>query len=176
MNERSQTGITKGVATMKRLAVSLAVFGLVAGSIALAAAAGTAKPAKGQAAHQTMIIVGHTLGQKGPDGRTHDTTYGADFSVERGQSITVTVYNFDEGPHTITSPALKLNVQIPGAKDEDAGIPSKTTFTFTATKAGVYRWFCTLPCDKKQSYWAMSASKKGSGQDGFMAGYITVTA
>jgi plastocyanin len=161
---------------MKRLTTYLVLIGAAAASVAFAANAATASPAKGQTVYKTMIIVGHTLGQKGPDGLTHDTTYGANFSVDKGQRVTVTVYNYDEGPHTITAPGLKLNVKIPGAKDEEKGVPSKTIFSFTATKVGTFRWFCSLPCDAGQKYWAMSASKKGIGQDGFMAGYITVTA
>ena len=162
---------------MKRLIHTTALLAATAAVLAFAASAATASSAKKEAtAYRTMIIVGHVLGQKGPDGLTHDTTYGANLSVERGQKVVVTVYNFDEGPHTITDPALKLNVKIPGAKDEERGVPSKTVFTFTASKVGTTRWFCSLPCDAGQKYWAMSAGKKGSGQDGFMAGYITVTA
>jgi hypothetical protein len=167
----------KGVGTMK-LVRTVLLFAATAALIAFAASAATASTGKAKAgtAYETMIIVGHVLGQKGPDGLRHDTTYGANFSVEKGQRVVVTVYNFDEGPHTITAKALGLNVKIPGAKNEEKGVPSKTIFSFTAKKVGTFRWFCTLPCDAGQKYWAMSASKNGIGQDGFMAGYITVTA
>lgn len=163
---------------MKKLVLGLVLVATAVAVIAFAASAATASASKAKAApvYQTMIIVGHKLGQKGPDGLSHDTTYGASFSVEKGQKVVVTVYNYDEGPHTITDPGLGLNVKIPGAKDEERGVPSKTIFTFTAKKVGTFRWFCSLPCDAGQKYWAMSAGKKGSGQDGFMAGYITVTA
>ncbi len=160
---------------MKRFATYLALIGAAIATIAFTSAA-TASTASAKPVYKTMIIVGHTLGQKGPDGLSHDTTYGANLSVEKGQKVVVTVYNFDEGPHTITAPALKLNVKIPGAKDEEKGIPSKTTFTFTPTKVGSFRWFCTLPCDAGQKYWAMTAGKSGPGQAGFMAGSISVTA
>ena len=123
-----------------------------------------------------MIIVGHTLGQKGSDGLQHDTTYGANFRVKKGERVTVTFYNFDEGPHTITNKALGLNVKIPGATNEKKGIPSKTVFSFTAKKVGNFRWYCSLPCDKGQGYWAMNVTKAGIARDGFMAGYVTVTA
>lgn len=158
---------------MKRLAAYLVVVGATVAALAVVASVATATSSKASATH-TMKIVGHKLGVKGSDGLRHDTTFGANFSVKVGQKVTVTVYNLDEGPHTITAAGLKLNVAIPGAKDEAKGIASKTVFTFVATKAGVYRWHCSLPCDKGQGYWAMSTGKSGkTDRDGFMAGYIT---
>lgn len=156
---------------MKRLTVYLVLAAAALGAAAFSASLAVGAPAAAKA-NKTMIIVGHELGQKGTDGRLHDTTYGAGFKVKKGQLVTVTVYNFDEGPHTITASGLKLNVTIPGAKNEEKGIPSKTIFTFKATKTGKFRWYCTIPCDKHGKYWAM----KNKGQLGFMAGYITVTA
>jgi plastocyanin len=161
----------------KHLTTHLLVVGTAIAAIAFAATAATGSPTSANTqVYKTMIIVGHALGQKAPDGLQHDTTYGANFSVKKGQRITVTVYNFDEGPHTITASGLKLNIKIPGALNEEKGIPSKTTFSFTATTVGKFRWFCKLPCDAGQGYWAMGRSKAGPGRDGYMAGYITVTA
>jgi hypothetical protein len=165
----------KGVATMKRLSVYLALVGAAIAGVVFAANIATASP-KSTTVYETMVIVGHVLGQKGSDGLTHDTTYGANFSVSVGQKVSVTVYNFDEGPHTITAKALGLNVKIPGATNEEKGIPSKTIFSFTPKKAGKVRWYCALPCDAGQNFWAMGKTKAGPGRDGFMAGYITVTA
>jgi plastocyanin len=161
---------------MKRLSTYLILLGAAAASVAFAVNATTASSAKTTTVYKTMIIVGHTLGQKGSDGLRHDTTYGANFSVAKGQRVTVTIWNYDEGPHTFTNKALGLNVKIPGAKNEEQGIPSKTVFSFRPKKAGTYRWYCSVPCDKGQGYWAMAVTKKGIGRDGFMAGYITVTA
>jgi hypothetical protein len=161
---------------MKRLTTYLMLLGAAVACAAFAVSTATASPATPKAVYTTMIIVGHTLGQKGSDSLNHDTTYGADFSVKRGQRITVSVYNYDEGPHTITNKALGLNVTIAGAKDEEKGVPSNTVFSFTPKKAGKFRWHCALPCDKGQGYWAMNVSKASIGRDGFMAGYITVTA
>ena len=160
---------------MKRLTTYFLLLGAAVACIAFAASAATAS-SKGKPVYQTMIIVGHTLGQKGSDGLKHDTTYGANFSVTKGQQVIVTAYNFDEGPHTITNKALGLNVQIPGAKNEEQGIPSKTVFKFTAKKVGKFRWYCSLPCDKGQGYWAMNPTKAGPGRAGYMSGLITVTA
>lgn len=162
---------------MKRLIPFLLLIGAVAAlaafAVASATASQTAPSAKTVAVTQTMVIVGHSLGAKGSDGLRHDTTLGASFSVPQGSQVTVTVYNYDEGPHTVTAPKLGLNVKIPGAKDEKNGVPSSKTFTFTAANAGKFLWFCSLPCDKGQGYWDM---KNASTKIGFMAGYITVTA
>lgn len=161
---------------MKRLTTYLVLLGAAVACVAFAVSTATASPATSKTAYTTMIMVGHALGQKGSDGLKHDTTYGADFSVSKGQQITVTVYNYDEGPHTITNKSLGLNVTIPGAKDEEKGVPSKTIFSFTAKKVGTFRWYCGLPCDAGQSYWAMKNTKAGVARDGYMAGNITVTA
>jgi plastocyanin len=156
---------------MKRLTTLLILVGSLAAVAAFAVASATGSSTK--TVTQTMVIVGHSLGAKGSDGLRHDTTLGASFTVPQGAQVAVTVYNYDEGPHTITAPKLGLNVKIPGAKNEKTGIPSRTTFTFTATKAGKFLWFCSLPCDAGQSFWDM---KSPSTKIGFMAGYISVSA
>jgi hypothetical protein len=160
---------------MKRLSALLLLAVAAIASAAFAASVALAPPAP-QTAYQTMIIVGHTLGQKGSDGLLHDTTYGANFTAKVGQKVVVTVYNYDEGPHTITAPGLKLNVVIPGATNEKQGIPSKKVFTFVPSKKGTFRWRCALPCDARQHGWAMTPDKTGPGQLGFMAGNITIAA
>lgn len=160
----------------KRLTSSLVAIVAVVALGAFAVSVATASPAT-RTVHRTMKIVGHEEGIKGSDGLKHDTTFGANFTVKVGEKVVVTVYNYDEGPHTITAAGLKLNVSVPGAKDEEKGIPSKTVFTFTPTKAGTFRWHCALPCDKGQGYWAMSSGPSGKpDRDRFMAGYITVAA
>jgi|SRR5690348_995100 len=101
-------------------------------------------------------------GKKGPEGTWHDAFLPADFSVQAGATVTVTVYNYDDMPHSFTSMELGTNVKIPGGSETK---PSKTTFTFHAPqKAGSYEWFCVEPCDP----WAMA-------HFGFMKGHVTVT-
>ena len=160
---------------MKRLTTFLTVLGVIAAVTAYTVVSASASTSKssGKKVTQTMVIVGHSLGAKASDGLRHDTTLGASFSVPRGSRVTVTVYNYDEGPHTITAPKLGLNVTIPGAKNEEKGIASKKTFTFVANKTGKFLWHCTLPCDAGQSYWDMKSPSK---KIGFMAGYFTITA
>ena len=102
-------------------------------------------------------------GKKGPDGQWHDAILGGNLTVKAGQTVTVTVANYDDAPHSYTAPDLNLNVKIPGASKTG---PTVTKFTFKApTKPGTYQWFCAYPCDP----WAMA-------HDGYMRGHITVTA
>lgn len=102
-------------------------------------------------------------GRKGPDGLWHDAFLPADFSVKAGATVTVTVYNYDDMPHSFTAAALGENVTIPGGSESK---PGKVTFTFHAPKkAGRYAWYCAMPCDP----WAMAHT-------GFMKGYVRVRA
>lgn len=101
-------------------------------------------------------------GRKGPDGNWHDAFLPADFSVSAGATVRVTVYNYDDMPHSFTADQLGTNVTIPGGSEDK---PSVTTFTFRAPqRAGSYEWYCAMPCDP----WAMN-------HDGYMRGRVTVT-
>ncbi len=121
----------------------------------------------------TMVVEGHEGGSLGTDGKTHDTVIPANFAVYMGQIVNLTVVNYDEGPHTFTSPGLGVNFQIPG--HVSAGVPSVSHFQFAATKAGVFRWWCSLPCDTGQGGWAMTTGSDGQPDKiGFMSGFVTV--
>ena len=99
--------------------------------------------------------------KRGPEGTWHDAFLPADFSVQPGATVKVTVLNYDEGPHSFTSSQLGTNVTIAAGSPDK---PTVTTFTFRApTKAGSYLWYCALPCDP----WAMS-------HNGYMRGDVTV--
>ncbi|HET9152513.1 MAG TPA: cupredoxin domain-containing protein [Solirubrobacterales bacterium] len=101
-------------------------------------------------------------GKQDPAGTWHDAYLPADFSVKAGATVRVTVYNYDDMPHTFTAMGLGTNVEIAAGSENK---PSRTTFTFHAPqKAGSYEWFCALPCDP----WAMT-------HFGFMKGHVTVT-
>jgi plastocyanin len=111
-----------------------------------------------------LVIVPDSL--TGPDKKTHDAYIPAYLAAQVGQKVTVTVYNLDTASHSFTSPALKINEIIPAAKAN--GLEGSLTFTFTASKAGVYHWKCILPCDNGGvNAWAMT-------HDGYMAGTITI--
>jgi plastocyanin len=103
-------------------------------------------------------------GRRGPDGMWHDAFLPADFTVRAGHSVTITVNNYDGGPHSFTSPAMGVNETIPGGGS--LATPNTVKFTFKApTKPGRYAWWCAVPCDP----WAMA-------HDGYMRGYVTVKA
>lgn len=104
-------------------------------------------------------------GKKGPDGNWHDAFLPADFSVKAGATVKVTVYNYDDMPHTFTATELGVNATVPAGSGSMDEKPGKVTFTFKAPmKAGSYAWYCALPCDP----WAMT-------HEGFMKGSVTVT-
>lgn len=99
------------------------------------------------------------------DGKLHDSYSPADFTVQEGIPVVVTVENFDTGSHSLTAPGLGLNQVMKGAVK--AGDPTDTTFTFTPSKTGEFQWNCIIPCDGSANGWAMS-------HNGYMAGDINV--
>ena len=131
-----------------------------------AAAAAPATPTRAVPTQSVSLAVKADVehGRMGSDGKWHDAFLPADFTVHAGDKVTVTVTNYDSGPHSFTSPSLGVNETIPGGGSIAA--PRTMTFTFTApAKAGKYQWWCSVPCDP----WAMT-------HNGFMRGVVTVTA
>jgi plastocyanin len=186
---------------MKGLHVMRWLVGVVSVATIVGVGALIAAPARATTLHaapqQVLMYVfrGHINGKPGvpgPDRKGHDTFVPSTFAVKVGVPVKVTVINYDEGAHSLVAPDLGLSVTIkPGkepkgqsAKDKETakdeigeGVqPVTTTFTFTPTKAGVYRWYCSLPCDAGQGYWAMGMGYSGPGKEGSMAGFIVVLA
>lgn len=129
-------------------------------------AAQAAAPAVKPEAVKLLVKADAEHGKLGPDGKWHDAFLPGDFTVHAGAKVTVTVYNYDGGPHTFTAPGLGINEMIPGGGGSLTAAPKEVSFTFTApAKAGRYQWWCTVPCDP----WAMT-------HDGYMRGYVTVKA
>jgi plastocyanin len=152
-----------GLAALASLALALSACGGGGNSGEAAASAGSESTSASTSEDVKLVIKSdEEKGKKGSDGEWHDSFLPADFSVEAGATVHVTVYNYDDMPHSFTAPDLGTNATI-AAGDEDKA--SKTTFTFKAPdKAGSYDWFCALPCDP----WAMA-------HEGFMKGHVTVT-
>ena len=129
------------------------------------------------ARHFTVYVLpgGGGLGFTGPDRAHHDTMVPSSFVLRKGLPVTFTVINLDDMSHSITAPALGINIIVkPGIDRKNGGVsPSTTTYTFIPAKAGEFRWFCVLPCDMP-THWAMTASYDGQDRDGFMAGTIRV--
>jgi len=111
----------------------------------------------------TMTVMGSV--KLGPDGKMHDAFTPADFTATQNWPVQVTVYSYDDAPHSVTAPELQLNATIEPSTSK--GVPAVTTFTFTPTAIGKFLWTCVLPCDGDANGWAMA-------NPGFQSGYITV--
>lgn len=145
----------------------------VAGALVVTGCGSGSSPKALSTATLSYKVVGPDAGLVGSDGNKHDTFYAlSGTTVKVGQEVTVSVANYDDMPHSFTSPELGLNIMLPPGKGFDR--PTITTFTFTATKTGKFRWFCAIPCDADTEGWAMNSGPNGPGQDDFLAGYITV--
>ena len=148
--------------------LAAAVLGMVIGYNLKPSAApvSTAKPA-----HVTLVVQGSFTAS--PDGKLHDSFVPCDFTVYTGQEVDLTVVNYDSTEHSFTCPSLNVNFQIPPSNT--TGVPAVSIFQFTESAAGVYRWYCTDPCDTEAGGWAMGAGSDGQpGQIGFMGGFVTV--
>jgi plastocyanin len=109
----------------------------------------------------------------GPDNNTHDSFVPCNFTVYAGQIVNLTVVNYDRVQHSFTSTTLNVNFQIPASQEN--GVPSISQFQFTPTQAGVYRWYCNMPCDTDSGGWAMTTGSDGQpDQIGYMGGFVTV--
>jgi plastocyanin len=142
-------------------ALALLALALSACGSSSSSAGTTAQATEGAEDVKLVVKSDEQKAKKGPDGNWHDAFLPANFSIEAGDTVHVTVYNYDDMPHSFTSPELGVNQKISAGSEEK---PSKTTFTFTAPhKSGSYEWFCALPCDP----WAMN-------HIGYMRGRVTV--
>jgi plastocyanin len=129
-------------------------------------AAAIAKPAPVVKSEAVKLVVkaDDEHAKLGPDGKWHDAFLPGDFTIHAGDRVTVTVVNYDSGPHTFTSPSMGVNETIPGGGTLSS--PREVTFTFIAPKThGKYQWWCAVPCDP----WSMS-------HNGYMRGFVTVAA
>jgi len=167
-SNRSDSGFTQLAAVVAvlisiaaLLAVAFKLDSMHAGEQVATAATEAAAPATGAEEVRLVIKSDEEKGKKGSDGNWHDAFLPADFSIEAGATMKVTVDNYDDMPHTFTAPGLGVNATIPPGSEDQA---SRTTFTIHAPqKAGSYEWFCALPCDP----WSMT-------HFGFMKGHVTV--
>jgi plastocyanin len=142
-------------------ALALLAFALSACGSSSSSAGTTAQSSEGAENVKLVVKSDEQKAKKGPDGNWHDAFLPANLSVEAGDTVHVTVYNYDDMPHSFTSADLGVNEKIAAGSEEK---PSKTTFTFTAPhKSGSYEWLCALPCDP----WAMN-------HIGYMRGRVTV--
>jgi plastocyanin len=160
-NERREDrGLTQ-LAVMFAVLLSMASLLAVAFKLEDSNKAASAVAAVPSESLKLVIKTDEEHGKMGSDGNWHDAFLPADFSVKAGATVRVTVYNYDDMPHSFNSAELGTNVNIAAGSEEK---PSETTFTIKApAKPGSYAWYCALPCDP----WAMA-------HDGFMRGRVTV--
>jgi hypothetical protein len=134
---------------------------------------------------QMYVLKGHnmpSMSLMGPDGKPHDAILPSTFAVKSGVPARLVITSYDVMPHSVTAPGLGLNVTIKAGKatghmgmgEMEMVTPVTTTVTFTPPKAGIFRWFCAMPCDDDAKYWAMGQGYSGPGKEGFMAGFIAV--
>lgn len=152
------------------LIVGLAALGSTSTKVEVITAAGPAAAPAAATPSPRAETIGVSIkadsehGRLGPDRQWHDAFLPADITVGAGDRVTLTLTNYDSGPHTFTSPALGVNQVIPGGGS--LSTPHVVTLTFLAPKkGGRYAWWCAIPCDP----WAMM-------HDGYMRGFVTVRA
>ena len=167
MAPQAQGTLLGGRVGRRRALGGLAGLGAVLGLAACGgvAAAGGSPTMSGGRQQVFLTIMGGV--KLAPDGQLHDAVTPADFAVAAGRPVDVTVYNYDDAPHSFTSKELGTNPTLAGATQK--GVPAVTTFSFVPAKAGKYRWQCDLPCDGDADGWAMA-------NPGYMSGYVTVVA
>jgi plastocyanin len=119
----------------------------------------------------TVYVFGPEQGIMGSDGQPHEAFVPSNLVVKAGTPVRLTFVNYSRVPHNFVQPQLNLDLVI-GAGGT-AAHPT-TTIAFTPAKKGVYRWFCSLPCDKEHGMWAMGHGYGGPSREGFMAGNIVV--
>ena len=126
---------------------------------------GTIKVVPPSKAVQDITLTVMPGGKLGPDGKLHDAFSPANFTVEKGVPVHLTIYNYDNMKHSVTSSALGINfVGKPSKKNGAAGVAH---YTFTPKKDGNYSWQCIYPCDMPNHQWSMS-------HKGFMEGTVHV--
>lgn len=122
---------------------------------------------------KTIYVMADEQGLPGSDGQNHDAFMPSNFVLKAGVPVKLVFVNTDDMVHTFTNKALGINVIIAPATDvagSDKTKPATTTYTFTPTAKGEFRWHCNGPCDP----WSMKASFDGTERDGYMAGYVEV--
>lgn len=129
---------------MKRATMLLTGAALSAALAALLAASALATPAGSAGArkaagrphvqHVQLTIVGTATDEQVSPSM-------GNLAIAAGVPVRVTVTNFTDEYHTFTIPGLHVSALIRPAQGQT---PTKTTFTFTASKTGKYAWHCVF--------------------------------
>jgi plastocyanin len=147
-------------------------FLIVAAALLLTLACGSEVRAATVPQALTVYVFGPSQGIEGSDGQPHEAFVPSSLVVKAGTSVRLTFVNYSRAQHNFVQPQLNLDLVI--AASRGTGRPAATAIVFTPAKKGVYRWFCSLPCDVEHGMWAMGRGYGGPGREGFMAGNIVV--
>ncbi len=74
----------------------------------------------------------------------------------------------DQVSHTLTVPALGINIVVPAVPAGEKSVTVQATFK--VAKSGSFVWQCMAPCGTGQSGWSGPMAEKG-----YMSGELTVT-
>ena len=116
---RSRWYALLGLGALAVLAVALSACGS-GNSSGSASASGTGTQTQGAENVKLVIKSDEEKAKKGPEGKWHDAFLPADFSVKAGATVKVTVYNYDERPHSFTAAQLGTNATIAAGTEEQA--------------------------------------------------------
>jgi plastocyanin len=158
---------------MTKTVINAALAAGFAMATALGATSAVAGTSQAPVQTKTIYVFADAAGLPGADHKNHDAFFPADFVLKAGQKVKLVFINYDDAPHSFTAPGLHVNVIIKPGVDKsgsDGVSPATTTYTFTPTKAGEFRWHCNMPCDP----YSMAKSFDGKGRDGYMAGFVKV--
>jgi hypothetical protein len=125
---------------MKRLLAGLLLTGVAAILFAVSASAtwgsAGATGTKSHVQRLSLSVVSVGRGASGDEVRPF-----ANFAIAPGVPVKVTVTNFTNMVHTFTVPGLHVSRAILPAR---RGVPTRTTFTFTAHESGTFAWRCVV--------------------------------
>jgi plastocyanin len=106
--------------------------------LVLGAAAGTLVMALGLATGSGATMPGERIVLT-LDGKN----WSRNLAVHPGTRVTLTIVNRTGDAHMFYSPGLHVNEPVPVGTDAH---PSRVTFRFTVPTAGVFKWYCLMPC------------------------------
>jgi hypothetical protein len=135
----------------KSLLIGASVLGIGAlgsGGAALASST-SSQPVRARDVSSPPVLANHPFSIAiYPNGRRREHVVGANFAVQPGVAVRITIVNYTQRPHTLTTPGLGTSFLI---RAGTANAPVRTTFSFVGNKYGVFRWRCLLPCGQDMS-------------------------
>lgn len=139
--------------SVKPSLIGSAALASVAGLLVLAGCGGSGTAQSGASPPSSMgsgrVLANHPFTITiNPARGTREHVTDANFAVQPGVPVQITVVNLTRRPHTLTAPELGTSVYIRPATSQAA---RKTTFTLKANRYGVFRWYCVLPCGHDMS-------------------------